>query len=539
MIRKEPKHITRFLANAKVVNPDVDTKKEAFASLKALKQLMPEGFDPTQDPDLLYIASPLVLVGKCNLNGDCITKETAVKNYEKFAKRLLDVEHDREKIVGNIFVAKLTELDTNRILTPEEAMEKDLFNISYGAYIWVVANPKLAEFISMASDESSKYYNSISSSFEIGFDEYKIAVGSTTLSEAKILSQEEAVAYEKFLRANGGAGVDDNGIPVYRVIGDDMAPRGAGLVSRPASQVKGVITLEDMLEDMEEEDCDDDEEGKCDDDKAVIAAIEELKQFIKSGKTFDEFIEIKSKEKKEKEVSASETKILENNNIQKKESGVINNTNPMKLKTLADIDSNKAELFKNEAFATDIAALIEAETAKISEKYSKELQAKAELAEFLEKAKADAENKVKELEARAEQLQTSVSELADKLNKIEEAKAAEIAEKAFNERMAGLDEEFELDEDARSFVAEDIKGMTDEQFTSYAKKASVLFKKKEKKMEKEEKKEVSASEAVANVKEEGNNGIPNGTPPVENLKERMAKAFSKENIKINGKQLAE
>jgi hypothetical protein len=422
-----------------------------------------------------------------------------------------------------------------------------LFNISYAAYIWKVANPKLAQFVSMASKEASPYYNSISSSFEVGFDDYKIAVGSTTLSQAKILSSEEAVAYEKYLKANGGKGVDDDGNPVYRVLAYDWEGRGAGLVSRPASQVKGVLTIEQMV--MEAPELEDEEEVEV--DEASQAAVKQLIKAIEAykkatGKSIEEALELPKEPPMTQVVTAKENNILENNDIQLKNDSVITNTaKPMKLLKLDDIQANKAELFKNEAFATDIAKLIEEETAKISEKYTKELRDKEDAAKFLAEAKAAAEAKAQELETKTAELAAKLEDVTKQLNAIEEAKAAEIAARIFNERMTAFDTEFELDDESRAFIADDIKGMADDKFEVYAKKAKALFKKKNKgkckeDMEKEEaeaKAALDAKEALANVTKENQATIPNGTVVPETLSERMKKAFSADTVKLNGKEI--
>ena len=549
------KYITRFDANALEVAAnnslaalvDKALKHEIKASLDELKSLTSSEFNPEMDSDLLYIASPLVLVGKCNLNGDCLDKQGAIAKHKTFVKKLLDIEHKRDKIVGNIFAAVLTEVDTNRILTEEEAMQKDLFNISYAAYIWKVANPKLAQFVSMASKEDSQFYNQVSSSFEVGFDEYKIAVGSTTLSLAKILSVEEQVGYEKFLKANGGKGVDDEGNPVYRVLAYDWCGRGAGLVAKPASQVKGVITIEKMMENVPEVE---EKKESSEDDAPQNAAAQLIKKLKEKDIELEKKVEdlrksielVINKSAEKNDIKVSGANILEKNNIQSKNDGVITNTaKPMKITKLEDIAANKGELFKNESYAADIAQLIADETAKISERYVAKLKESEDAAKFLAEAKAQAETKAAELQAKTEELSSKVQELAAKLNEIEEAKAAEIAERLFNERMTGLDAEFELDEESRGFVAADIKGMNDEQFSSYAKKAKALFKKKM--MKKEEckedakAKELDAKDAVAAATDEKQTGLPNNVVPAETLADRMKKAFGAENVKIDGKEV--
>ena len=48
----------------------------------------------------------------------------------------------------------------------------------------------------------------------------------------------EVEKYSKFLKANGGRGVDNDGNRVYRMIKGDAIPAGLGLVSRPAGPSK-------------------------------------------------------------------------------------------------------------------------------------------------------------------------------------------------------------------------------------------------------------------------------------------------------------
>ena len=568
---ESPKYKTRFFADAKVLDADDRLRREAFASLKELQSLMPADFNPESEPDLLYIASPLVLVGKSNLNGDCLTKEQAIASYKRFAKKLLDIEHNREKIVGNIFNVALTEVGTNRVLTEEEAFNQEFFNISYAAYIWKVANPKLAEFLTMSSKENSPYFNSVSSSFEVGFDDYDIAVGSLNVASASIVSSDKMEKYEKFLSANGGKGVDEDGNCVYRVLKGKVVPLGAGLVSKPASQVKGVLTMEKLMANIDETQTLADEEYADIMQKLKAALESEEKTFTmtrKDGSLIKATFSDDNEEQPEVQIAASvvaEDKILLKNNIQTKNDGVITNTaKPMKITKLEDIAANSAELFKNEAYAMDIAKIIADETAKISEKYVKQLKEREDASTFLSEAKASAEAKAKELEAKAAELEAKVTELAAALNKIEEAKAAEVAERLFQERMSGLDAEFDLDDEARAFITEDIKGMTEEAYVVYAKKAKALFKKKGDKGGKfnDDKKQKNDNDAddgkpfndskgtddtSANLKEivaaakpdATQTALPNNltSTATETLAERMKRAFSSETMTVNGRAI--
>ena len=112
--------------------------------------------------------------------------------------------------------------------------------------------------------------------------------------------------------------------------------------------------------------------------------------------------------------------------------------------------------------------------------------------------------------------------------------------------MAAFDAEFELDDEARAFIADDIKGMAEDKFEVYAKKAKALFKKKGKMgkckedMEKEEaeaKAALNAKEALAALEAEKQSKIPNGVVVNETLSDRMKKAFSIETVKLNGKEI--
>jgi hypothetical protein len=79
-----PKYKTRFSALAKAIPPTDDIKKEAFASLKDLSQLLPSDINPDNDKDLLYICANLVAFPCANANGDAIDRETALKIYKGF-----------------------------------------------------------------------------------------------------------------------------------------------------------------------------------------------------------------------------------------------------------------------------------------------------------------------------------------------------------------------------------------------------------------------------------------------------------------------
>lgn len=570
----EPKYITRFVSEAKVVAVDENVKKEAFASLEALRGLMPAGFNVSEDSDLMFIASNLVACNYTNANGDCLPNAVALKMYKTFLNKFVDIEHKRDKIVGFILNVGLTEFETNRILTEEEASLPDArFNIAYVACIWRAANPKLANFLLSASNETSKYFNSVSSSFEVGFDDFDVAVGkSKDVAEAALFPEESR--YTKYLLANGGSGVDEEGNLVFRSLKDGVIGMGAGLVSRPASQVKGVLTIEDMVIEQEHEHEDDEELTEEQSASIVAAEIEpgvHLCNLEMLDGTFINEIRIINKKKLPSHIKAKFVKNIvpiapkttevvaakddseqktEKINIQTEKHSVnLNITKPMKLENVEQIVASWNELVKSETAAADITKLIADEIAKHSEKYSEELKKRDTLASQLEQAKAAAEAKVTELS-------TTVSELAAKLNAIEEAKAAEAKQKAFQDRMSGLDAEFDLSDEEREIIASEIKDLDEPAFEAYAKKAKVLMKEKSKAYKAEKAKcmkdkmaeakvnvEIDAktldfTQIVASAQETSKSDLPNAVTQVnEELKSKMANAFGTANITLNGKEI--
>ena len=86
-------------------------------------------------------------------------------------------------------------------------------------------------------------HQTVSASWEIGFSEYQIAVGSKNLKEAEIISDPKKITEMKgMLRAFGGKGVMDDGTPIYRLIVGDVYPLGIGFTMKPAANVKGIIS---------------------------------------------------------------------------------------------------------------------------------------------------------------------------------------------------------------------------------------------------------------------------------------------------------
>jgi len=510
-------------------------KEEITASLDKLKDIFPKWVDVDSTPDILFLASNLVVCDVMNGNHVCLPLSVAKEVYKGFINKLVDIEHDRKRIVGFIINSAFTKVDTDEIIEEKDLDSYDgLVQISYAAAIWRLAAPKLSAFLLKASNPESKEYNQVSSSFELAVSDWDIAVGSPHVKNARIIKRgdKDFDLYAAYLPNNKGSGKTKQGDFVYRVIKGEVLPTGAGLVANPASQVEGIYTL------VGEEDIVEKEEGK---EKADISVVETPK--VESTEVTTANITLPTNEISQQNI--------ENTKIEGKLSVNSNTTHSMKITKVEDI---VASLFKEETTASAVTAFIAAEIAKSSEQYVKDLQAQKDLSKKLEEAKASAETK-------AQELQTKVTELANRLNEIEAQKAAQQAEADFNQRMNAFEEEYDLDEEDRKSLTVDIKACkTKEEFETFVAKIKPLMKEKSKTFKKEKASKLEEAvkaakatgvsidtvkvdpktldfvEIVASVKETPKQeNVPNTPPPAgeKSLVERM-QAF-KDQISFNGK----
>lgn len=221
----------------------------------------------------------------------------------------------------------------------------------------------------------------------------------------------------------------------------------------------------------------------------------------------------------------------------------------MKITKIEDITDS---LLK-EATASSVVEFIAEEIKKandtfVAEKTQKENELKA------------ANEKIASVEAEHEAVKKQVLELSEKLATIEAEKEAKAKEEAFNMRMAAFDEEYDLSDEDRKVIASDLKDLSEEAFSAYKNKMTVLMKEKNKaakkaKMAKEEEMKASAktseeAKASEEVKQEistthqvveqaVDNGskasveIPNSAPAAQpSVKEKYAAAFGLEGFEL-------
>jgi hypothetical protein len=512
------KYKTEFtVANIKVSNISLN-KNLSTASLENLIPLIPAGeVDFDQNIDLLGVAFNAAVVNRFNKNDDGINTETALKIVNLFKHKPTNIEHKKEKVVGHIITTGFSKYGSSEILTPDQLINyPDAFNISLGAVVYKFVNKDFATALEESSDPNSDLYNKISTSWELGFNDFNIAVGSDNIQEAEIITNEKYINELKGkLKSYGGSGELEDGTKIYRLVVGDVYPLGIGFTATPAADVTGII-VNSIPEDME--------------------MIEPARSKIFS---FNNHYFIKNNSH------------LETNDVNLQKESDMNLENMM-----SEIkDALLEKKISHEAAANMTATITEAIKQK-DEEYRTEITATKEAAELAIKERA-------ELKASMEEVQKQLSAALEKVTAFETAQKASEALAAFNSRMEEIDNLFELEDQDRQILAEDIRSLdSHESFASYKNKLSVIWRNKNKEVKSQLDKEIQAkidqeverrlsslntsrasqvSESVEDIldkaKASNNLNIPNNnqtsSKPSQSLIEKFAEAFRKENITIS------
>ena len=487
---KEFKYKTIFSSQIKAAVSEERDKYLALASLVNVGDFIPD-IDLEANVDLLPVAFNAFVANRVNKNGDVIDTGTAIAIYENFLNKPINIEHNRDKVVGTILTAGFSEFGTDKSLTIEQVKNLEApFNVTLGGVIWKIVNDEIANFIEDSSDPTSENYLKVSASWELGFSDFNIVLlknNEKNIEDGEVIAEKTKIKeLQDHLRAFGGKEYVDENTKAYRQVIGKVVPLGIGLTETPAADVEGVSTE-------------------------------------------------KTKKHKKEEDKLAKTDSSSNNISRKPIKNVILRENVMKIKSIKDITDESLQ----EMSASVVADFIEDELKKASEQYAEE---KDVVEKQLKDTKEQNEVLTKEQEGLKEKLVVVEKSLAD----LEEEKQEREAQLRFNERMSSLDEEYELNDEDREVIASDIKEMGDEDFESYSKKLSVLLKDKNRevlakkkeeqlKTEKAEKEEVKASSedskvienAVEEAQEEETEDIPNSTTAEEGtLLEKYQKAFS-------------
>ena len=426
---KQYKYTTSFsdilIASGEIDSPEINISQ---ASLEKLRDMIPEEIDLDRNIDLLGVAFNAALVNQFNRNGDGINSESAAKVLEYFKHKPTNIEHNKENVVGHIVSASFSDLETNDIMDMSEARGKeDPFNISLGAVVYRSVNKEFADLVESSVDPESSLYHKVSASWEIGFNDFVIAMGSNKLSEAKIITNKNEIdELKQFLKAFGGNGRTEDGEEIYRLITGEIFPLGIGFTANPAADVKGLIAQMDEGSIAFKEDENEKNEK--------IISQNEKNTVIKSKHT-----------------------VMENNEI-------LNNL----VSALEEKVSNKK--FSEEAVAT-VSKIINDAILQRNEKFLEEKEQLEIQKEELAKA---AESSSQELE----DIRSKRNDSVEKVQSLELKQAEQEALATFDSRMSHIEESYELDSDSRKVIAHEIKSLdsAEESFSTYQEKLAVVFK---------------------------------------------------------------
>jgi uncharacterized protein Smg (DUF494 family) len=470
------------------------------ASLDNLAPLLPTDIDYNSNIDLLGVAFNAAVVNKFNKNGDGMDTSTALKYTKNFVHKPTNIEHDKQKVVGHIASAGFSEYGSSKLLSDDEVKnKKNPFNIALGAVIYKSVNKNFTDLVERSIDPDDSAYQKVSASWEVGFSDYVLAVGSTDLKEARIISDPSKIEEMKgFLRSYGGSGKTQDGESIFRLITGDIYPLGIAYTLNPAADVKGLYS---------------------ESDDSPIPFINDKRD-----------------------------KISQNNKIN------VNTKKDIIAMEIENTISELKELLNEKKFSKEAVASMTDTFAKAikerDEQYRKDIEA-------AESAKESAVKQHEELKSSLAELEEKLGAANERISAFENDKKAEEAVARFNERMDDLDQKFELDDQDREFLANELKDVGDEEaYASFAGKLEVLWKHKNKeaqaafnaeiqeRIDEEVAKRVSNASTEEVEVEEALDAAEATDAPVANaneavaskeptLREKFKAAFTRDNIEIS------
>jgi hypothetical protein len=456
---------TRFKNIVKASANFDSSKFISKASLESLRSLIPASVDLENNIDLLGVSFNAAVVNRFNRNGDGLNSAAAAAIKSYFIHKPCNIEHNNTRIVGHIVNSGFSSFGDNRVLSDEDIKDEiGPFNISLAAVVYKTVEKAFCGALEDSSNPTSQWYNKISTSWEIGFNDYIIAVGSKNVKDAILITDPKQVEeYSAYLKCNGGSGKTSDGQPVYRLITGKIYPLGIGFTTNPAAEVSGVITVNKEIEDDESEDEEDEDEME-----------EEDGEDDKMGE-------------KESECECIEVDSANfiNNCSQFKEGNVIlkqdnNNITVMDLNQI--IAAFKAALAEKQADVKFSEESIASVSEKIAESIRTEsVRAQAEL-EKSQKVQQEAIASADKLREDLDLNSKKLSETEQRLKDLEASLANKNAADLFNVRMAALDAEYDFESADRQLLAADLQSLasTDEAFAAYKEKLAVLYSHKNK-----------------------------------------------------------
>ena len=500
-LRKEFPYTTTFASSVQCLVGEESDKTLALASAESLNDIIPKELNLDDNIDLLPIAFNAAIANRANLWGDIIGTETSLAIAPKFVNKLVDVEHNRALIVGHVVNAAFSKFRspnnfTGKIIKAEDLKEsQDPFNISLAAVIYKIISKDLVEELIDSSDPSSNNYLSVCASWELGFKEHILAVGSKDLKDCELITDPDLIKkWTPRLVSKKGPGRLEDGRIVNRVLTGEVMAFGVGLTLSPAAEVKGIVVKSKFI-------------GKH--QPAAKASTNPIE-----------------KEKTSQIVDSN----VKDNSMSK-----------IQITSLKDLEALKEEDLPQVALAslrTTLDGAIKEADQKWQKQLADEQKAKDDAIAEVKAAKDEASTatkKVTDLEEKLENSNKVMKELSDK----EEARAAA---ELLQTRLSTLNASYTLSADEVKVVGQQIASLDEDGFTKWLADFSVLnaSKKKEeidtakasKPEPTSEEKERAAQEALAAAKKKDAD-LPNTSVAVASGFEKYRDAFAEDGLTVS------
>lgn len=418
-------------------------------SLRDLRNLLPSKSDAESTPDLIAWAGPAAVLGLANRNNYAMTSEVGVAISKTYLSKPVNWAHNREINIGFVNNVGFSTFGENKLISAEEAALLPICNMVLSGVLWKVASDGLAEEVSLFDDPESPWFHEMSLSWEVGFTEFSLLVGSKNVSTSRIVSDEEGIKkYLPYLREEGGEGFDEEGNEISILITDkDAICLAVGLTTRPAAFLNGVVTGSKP-----------EKESKASQEQVINKELSsEISDFVKEE--FKKvFAEMKINEKKvqidEDLFSQVQKSAVNNNNFMKK---LYSREEICDYLTKAGVDS--APLVFEEFLTSE------------ANKGAKEYQNR------LDSAASDLANSKKEAEETKTKLTAAETELAalkDKIAELESKVEEDRKQTVLASRMEELSDKFDLSEaSVRKAIVKQIKDLDDTAFASWLKEDEI------------------------------------------------------------------
>lgn len=506
------------------------------ASLDNLRPLLPPEVDLSKNIDLLGVAFNGAVVNRFNKNGDGIDTDTAIAIKDYFINKPTNIEHNKQNIVGHIISASFSSFGENELITDEMVRGSEgPFNIALGALVYKVVNPAFARMLEQTG-AGEEFENVVSASWEIGFNDYYIAVGSKDLSEAEVITEKSQIKeLSKYLKAYDGDGEMDDGTIVNRLVVGEIYPLGIGFTANPAADVEGVIV---------------------ENEKRVKIKPDEISEAPQAAQ---EKIEVCNCENYIKNAAAEKNSSLFETETVNKENALTMDTKDL----LEKIEGMLSEKVGDSQHVEEAAASVSKVMMEAIKQKDEQWQADREAKDALLTEAAQAQES---LATELEEVKQTLADTQSQLEELAEAKRLREAKDLFNQRMASVTEGFELGEEDLKIVASEVSELPaeEEAFSSYQEKLAVMWSHKTKAFIEEQEKqfaeklneaveeklaelnESTASETQAseetveeildNAEEESTAALLNNNEEASaeeaSLREQFSQAFSKENVTV-------